>query len=90
MLANKPLDEIHDFVGALAVEVARRFVAQQESGVGNDGARNADALLLSSGKLARDSDACGRSSPPLRAQSPRGLRRSDFESFVSSSGSSTF
>ena len=43
----------HDFVGALAVQVAGRLVAEQESRVGDDGAGNGDALLLSAGELAR-------------------------------------
>src|SRR5580704_13486478 len=46
-------EEVENFVGAFAVEVAGRLIAEQESGVGNDGAGDGDALFLSAGKLAR-------------------------------------
>src|ERR1700729_665528 len=46
-------EEVENFVGAFAVEVAGRLVAEQESGVGDDGAGDGDALFLSAGKLAR-------------------------------------
>ncbi len=43
----------HDFVGALAVEIARRFVAEQKRRIGNDGAGDGDSLFLPSGELSR-------------------------------------
>ena len=45
-------DQIHDFIGAFAVEVAGRFVAEKEGWVGDDGAGNGDTLFLSAGELA--------------------------------------
>ena len=40
------LQEVQDLVPGLAVEVARRLVAEQQRRVGDDRARDADALLL--------------------------------------------
>ena len=40
------LEQRENFVARLAVEVAGGFVAEQDRGIGDDGAGNADALLL--------------------------------------------
>ena len=53
VLADQPVDQVHDFIGAPAVEVSSRLVAQQESGIGDDGARDAYTLLLAAGELTR-------------------------------------
>src|SRR6266851_6997229 len=53
VLADQLIDEGHDFIGALAVQVARGLIAKQESRVRDDGARDGDALFLSAGKLPR-------------------------------------
>src|SRR5450432_2245388 len=54
ILLHQGQDKSHDFVSALAIQVACGFVAQQERWVGNDGAGNGHALFLSTGKLARE------------------------------------
>src|SRR5574337_1475037 len=46
VLAVEFLQQSQDFLGRLAVEVAGRFVADQQGRVGHDGARDRDALLL--------------------------------------------
>ena len=53
MLAVERLEQVEDLVARLAVEVARGFVAEQQRGIGDDGARDADALLLAAGELPR-------------------------------------
>ena len=74
---------------ALAIEVAGRLVAEQQRRVGDDGAGDADALLLAARELARVVvGAIGRGRR-RRARSPRACLRSAAESLVSSSGSST-
>ncbi len=50
---HKFLDESHDFVSALAVQVAGRLVTEEESGIGNNGASDGHALFLAAGKLPR-------------------------------------
>ena len=52
MLAIERLEERENFIAALAIEVAGGFVAQEQRGVGDDGARDADALLFTAGELA--------------------------------------
>src|ERR1700726_3967059 len=47
------MDQLHDFVGTLAVQVAGGLVAKEKRGVSDDSARNGHALLLSAGELAR-------------------------------------
>src|SRR5208337_2030188 len=47
------LHQVQDFLGALGIEIARRLVSNQDSGIGDDCARNGNALLLSPGELAR-------------------------------------
>ena len=83
------LEQSQDLVGALAVEVAGGLVAQQERGVGHDGARDRHALLLAARELARLVLARGRRGPRRRARSPRGACARPATSGVSSSGSST-
>ena len=53
VLAVERLEEAEDFVAGFAVEVAGRLVAEEQRGVGDDGPRDADALLLAAGKRAR-------------------------------------
>ena len=48
---HEPAQQPEDLIGALAVEVAGWLVAEQESRVGDNGTRNANALLLTSRKL---------------------------------------
>src|SRR5882762_7245596 len=50
---HQAMDQLHDFVGAFAVEVAGGLVAEQEGGIGDDGAGDGHALFLSAGELAR-------------------------------------
>src|SRR5712691_8699603 len=53
VLADQLVNEGHDFIRALAVQVAGGLIAKQESRVRDNGASNGDALLLPAGKLAR-------------------------------------
>ena len=53
MLAVQRLQQVEDLVAGLAVEIAGRLVAQQQRRVGDDGARDADALLLAARELPR-------------------------------------
>jgi hypothetical protein len=53
VLAVERLQQVEDLVAGLAVEVARRLVAEQQRRVGDDGARDADALLLAARELPR-------------------------------------
>ena len=46
-------EQIENFVGAFAVEIAGRLVAEQKRGIGDDGASDGHALLLPAGKLTR-------------------------------------
>ena len=78
-----------DVLGALRVEVAGGLVGDDEIGVGDDGARDRDALLLAAGELLRAvMRAIGR--PTARSATSARSRRSARRSDVSSSGSSTF
>src|SRR5262245_4472550 len=45
--------EPEDLSSGCAIEVASRLVGYQEVGIGDDRARDADALLLTTGELAR-------------------------------------
>ena len=49
---RKPVDDVHDLVGAFAVEVAGRFVTEKEGRIGDDGPGDGHPLLLSAGQLA--------------------------------------
>ena len=46
-------EQVEDLVGRLGVEIPGRLVGDNESRIGDDGAGDADALLLAAGKLAR-------------------------------------
>src|SRR6266403_1792635 len=47
------MDQLHDFIGAFAVQVAGGLVAEEKGWVGDDGAGDGYTLLLSAGELAR-------------------------------------
>src|SRR5215470_10439360 len=51
VLLYELIDQIHDFVGALAVQIAGRLVAEEESGIGDDSASDSYTLFLSARKL---------------------------------------
>jgi hypothetical protein len=53
LLLVQRLQQVEDLVARLAVEVAGRLVAQQKRGIGDDRARDADALFLAARQLAR-------------------------------------
>ena len=53
VIAVERLQQVEDLVAGLAIEIAGRLVAQQQRRVGDDGARDADALLLTARQLAR-------------------------------------
>src|SRR5262245_48824323 len=53
VIAHETLEEIEDLVGALAVEVAGGLVAEEKRRIGDDRARDADALLLPARELPR-------------------------------------
>lgn len=45
------LKKLHDFAALIAVEIAGGFVRKDEAGLGDEGAGDADKLLLAAGKL---------------------------------------
>ena len=47
------LEQLHELVGPLGVEVAGRLVGEHEVGLHDEGARDRDPLLLAAGKLVR-------------------------------------
>jgi hypothetical protein len=51
--AGQVLDEVQDLVGGSRVQCRRRFVTQQDVGVGRQGTGNTDALSLAAGQLGR-------------------------------------
>ena len=53
VLAVERLQQVEDLVAGLAIEIAGRLVAEQQRRVGDDRARDADALLLAARELAR-------------------------------------
>ena len=53
VIAVERLQQIEDLVAGLAIEIAGRLVAEQQRRVGDDRARNADALFLSARQLPR-------------------------------------
>ena len=53
VVAVERLQQIENLVAGLAIEIAGRLVAQQQRRVGDDGAGDADALLLAAGQLPR-------------------------------------
>src|SRR5258706_8042774 len=48
------LEQVEDFVAGFAVEIARRFVTQEQGGIGDDGPGNANALLFTARQRARE------------------------------------
>ena len=89
VIAVERLQQVENLVAGLAIEVAGRLVAEQQRRVGDDRAGDADALLLAARQLPRVVLRALGEADDLRARSPTRLRRSAFDSFVSSSGSST-
>ena len=63
--------QFHDLVAALAVEVAGRFVGEQQQRIGDDGAGDRHALLLAAGKFGRRVPRAFGQADPLQ----RGARR---------------
>src|ERR1700722_2086417 len=53
VLAIQTLQQVEDFVAGFAVEIAGRFIAKKEGGVGDDAAGDAHTLLFTTGKRAR-------------------------------------
>ena len=51
-LLIETLKDSHDFRARLRIEIARGFVGQNNGRLVNQGTRNGDALLFTSGKLA--------------------------------------
>ena len=51
VLAIECLEERKDFVTGFPVEIARRLIAEEDGGVGDDGAGDADALLFATRQL---------------------------------------
>src|SRR5688500_415233 len=51
-VAGQLLQQVEDLVRAVAVEVAGGLVAEQERGIGHDGAGDGHALLLTAGQLS--------------------------------------
>ena len=89
VIAIERLQQIEDLVAGLAIEIAGRLVAEQQRRVGDDGARDADALLLAARQLTRVVLRAIGQPDDLQRDRRRASCRSAFESFVSSSGSST-
>lgn len=46
------IKQTHDFFGGAGIQIAGRLVGDDQGWVGDDGAGNADALLLPAGELA--------------------------------------
>ena len=53
VVAVERLQQVENLVARLAIEIARGLVAQQQRRVGDDGAGDADALLLAARELPR-------------------------------------
>src|SRR5437879_5264175 len=51
--AVEPLEHVQDFLARLGIEVARRFIGEQDRGLVDKRARDRDALLLAAGQLRR-------------------------------------
>ena len=83
------LQQVEDLVAGLAIEVARRLVAEQQRRIGDDGARDADALLLAAGELPRIVLRAVGEADDLQRDARRACGARPSTSFVSSSGSST-
>jgi hypothetical protein len=59
--------QVVDLRAGRGIEVARRFVGEEELWLEDDGASQRHALLLAPGQLARDGAGCDREGPPPRA-----------------------
>ena len=65
VIAVERLEQVQDLVAGLPIEIARRLVAEQQRRIGDDRARDADALLLAARQLAGIVvHALGRARPP--------------------------
>src|SRR5512138_37982 len=53
VIPDEAIEEVQHLIGALAVEVTGGLVAQKKGRIGDDRARDPDALLLSARELAR-------------------------------------
>ena len=53
MLAIQGLEQVEDFVAGFAVQIAGRLVAEEERGIGDNSASDADALLFAAGETPR-------------------------------------
>ena len=73
----------------LAIEVAGRLVAEQQRRIGDDRARDADALLLAARELPRVVLRAIGEADDLERDRRRACGARAFDSLVSSSGSST-
>src|SRR5438552_1298704 len=67
-LVIEPCQQFHDLVAARCVEIAGRLIGEKHQGIGDNGARDGDALLLAAGKLRR-----GVMLAALDADEPQGL-----------------
>lgn len=52
-LAHEPQQLIEHLVGGVRIQIAGRFVREQNLGLVRDGAGNGDTLLLAAGQLSR-------------------------------------
>src|SRR4029453_16948254 len=65
VIPHEAVEQVQHFVGAFPVEVARGLVAKQKRRIGDDRARDADALLFSARELSRVvMNAVGQTNPP--------------------------
>ena len=78
VLAVERLQQVEDLVARLAIEVAGRLVAEQQRRIGDDRARDADALLLAARELPRVVLARDRPRPTTVSAIATRLRRSAF------------
>jgi hypothetical protein len=53
VIAVEGLEQVENLIARLAIEIACRLVAQQERGIGDDGAGDADTLFLPARQLPR-------------------------------------
>ena len=81
--------QAEDVLGVARVEVAGGLVGDDEIGIGDDGARDGDALLLAARERARRVVAVRSSSPTTRSAVSARRVRSSLSRWVSSSGSAT-
>ena len=68
------LEDVHDLERQVRVEVAGRFVGDQQRRLADDRARDADALLFAGRQLDRAACARGRAGRPGRARRARACR----------------